>query len=433
MSVLHILNGDATREKLVRAGVPGEIAVYADVLHEGPVPAGFDDAALAVRARFLAAAGYGTYDELLAIGRRWHAPIARHADYDAVVLWFEHDLFDQLNLLQILSRVGRERPVPKPVSLVSIDAYPGHPHFKGLGELEPADIAALFERRVRVTPAQLALDQSRGDYAAHTARQLGTLAGLVALSVSLWIATPHFLTVSNLLNVLEQTALNAVVAVGMTFVIISGGIDLSVGSVLAVAGIVLSFPFGVLLALGRRSSFPAVRLVCVAYIELFRGVPLITVLFMATLVVGFFLPPTIDRPSLAARALIGLVLFTAAYVAEIVRGGLQSVPRAQVEAAQSLGLSPLKTTRLVVLPQALRAVIPAMVGQFISLFKDTSLAVIIGLTELVGTGRALLAITTYLHDVREVYVFLIVVYFIFSYTMSSASRRLERRLGLGER
>jgi len=109
------------------------------------------------------------------------------------------------------------------------------------------------------------------------------------------------------------------------------------------------------------------------------------------------------------------------------------VPRGQVEAARAVGLSPVQTMWHIVLPQAIKNMIPALVGQFISLFKDTSLAVIIGLSELVGTGRALLAITQYLHDVREVYVFLLVVYFVFSYAMSSASRRLERRLGLGER
>jgi general L-amino acid transport system permease protein len=136
---------------------------------------------------------------------------------------------------------------------------------------------------------------------------------------------------------------------------------------LAVAAILLSFPFGVLLALGRRSSLRAVRYVCIGYIEFFRGVPLITILFMAFFMIGFILPEGVDPPSLVTRAIIGFTLFTSAYIAEIVRGGLQSVPTGQVEAAQALGLSPWKTTRRIVLPQALRAVIPGIVGQFISL------------------------------------------------------------------
>jgi len=131
--------------------------------------------------------------------------------------------------------------------------------------------------------------------------------------------------------------------------------------------------------------------------------------------------------------MVAMIVFTSAYVGEIVRAGIQSVPRGQMEAARAVGLSGLATMRHVVLPQAVKNMIPALVGQFISLFKDTSLTVIIGLTELVGTGRALLAITQYLHDVREVYVFLLLTYFAFSYAMSSASRKLEQRLGLGER
>jgi general L-amino acid transport system permease protein len=212
-----------------------------------------------------------------------------------------------------------------------------------------------------------------------------------------------------------------------------GGIHLTI--FLAVAGIVLSFPFGVLLALGRRSSFPAVRLVCTAYIELFRGVPLITVLFMGSLVIGFFLPPTVDRPSLTTRALVALVLFTSAYVAEVVRGGLQSVPRGQTEAAMALGLSPLKTTRLIVLPQALRAVIPAMVGQFISLFKDTSLVFIIGLTELIAVSESITKQPDFVAQglLTETLVFASFVYWAGSYWMSRESQRLERRLGVGER
>jgi general L-amino acid transport system permease protein len=212
-----------------------------------------------------------------------------------------------------------------------------------------------------------------------------------------------------------------------------GGFMLTV--VLAVGGILLAFPFGVLLALGRRSTLPAVRVVCVAYIELFRGVPLIAVLFMGAFMIGFLLPPGVDRPSLVTRALIALVLFTAAYVAEIVRGGLQGVPAGQVEAAQALGLSPVRITTRIVLPQALRNVIPGLVGQFISLYKDTSLVAIIGLTELLNVSRNITAQPAFLAQglIVETLLFASFVYWTGAYWMSRESQRLERRLGLGER
>jgi general L-amino acid transport system permease protein len=212
-----------------------------------------------------------------------------------------------------------------------------------------------------------------------------------------------------------------------------GGLLLTV--FLAAGGIAISFPLGVLLALGRRSSFPVVRVVCIAYIELVRGVPLITILFMGAFMLGFFLPPGSDTPSLETRALVALVLFTSAYVAEIVRGGLQSVPREQTEAAQALGLSPLKTTRLVVLPQALRAVIPALVGQFISLFKDTSLVFIIGLTELLGVAELITKQPDFLAQglIIETLFFAGFVYWAGSYWMSRESQRLEQELGVGQR
>lgn len=212
-----------------------------------------------------------------------------------------------------------------------------------------------------------------------------------------------------------------------------GGLLLTV--FVATAGIVLSFPGGVLLALGRRSSFPAVRAACIVYIELIRGVPLITLLFMGNLMLPLFLPAGLARIDPITRALIAIVLFTSAYIAEIVRGGLQSVPRGQVEAAQALGLSPVKQTRLIVLPQALRNVIPAMVGQFISLLKDTSLLALIGLTELFGAVRKITSQGAFVGQglLAETLVFASFVYWVFCYTMSRESQRLERRLGLGER
>ncbi|MGH8885199.1 MAG: amino acid ABC transporter permease [Egibacteraceae bacterium] len=202
---------------------------------------------------------------------------------------------------------------------------------------------------------------------------------------------------------------------------------------LAVGGIVLSFPLGVLLALGRRSSLPAVRATCTAYIELVRGVPLITILLIGA-TVGFFLPSDL-KPSLATRALIALIAFTAAYLAEIVRGGLQGVARGQIEAAQAIGLSPLRTTFLIVLPQALQNVIPAVVGQFISLFKDTALVKIIGLTELLSIAQSVNGQPQFSGQglQAETLVFACFIYWAFCYSMSRASQRLERRLEVGER
>lgn len=212
-----------------------------------------------------------------------------------------------------------------------------------------------------------------------------------------------------------------------------GGLQLTL--FVAFAGIALSFPLGVLVALGRRSSLPALRSLSVGYIELIRGVPLVALLFLGQYVIPLFFPNTVEPPSPLARALIAIVLFEAAYVAETVRGGLQSIPRGQREAAQALGLSPWKITRLIVLPQALRAVIPAMVGQFISLFKDTSLLQIIGFLELLEVAENAPSQERFLgqglHTVT--FAFVALIFWAGSYTMSRESRRLEGRLGVGER
>lgn len=192
--------------------------------------------------------------------------------------------------------------------------------------------------------------------------------------------------------------------------------------------IVLAFPMGLLLALGRRSSMPALAGMSTAYIELIRGVPLITLLFMGQYVLGQMLPEGSD-PSRVTRAIAAMTLFTAAYVAEIVRGGLQSLPNGQTEAAQALGLSPSKTMRLIVLPQALRAVIPAMVGQFISLFKDSSLLSIIAITEFLGVREIVHAQADFRGvSIAETLVFVAIGYWAFSFAMSRESQRLERRL-----
>ena len=209
-----------------------------------------------------------------------------------------------------------------------------------------------------------------------------------------------------------------------------GGLLLTV--LIAAVGIILSFPFGVLLALGRRSDLPAVRILSTAYIELIRGVPLVTVLFMADIMLPLFLPGEV-RIDRVARAMGGVTLFSAAYVAENVRGGLQAIPAGQIEAAHALGLNALQRNLSIVLPQALRAVIPANVGLFISLLKDTTLVVTVGLLELVGIGRAVLAQPESVGAQLEVYVFIGAVFFVLCYTMSQASYRLETALGVGRR
>jgi general L-amino acid transport system permease protein len=201
---------------------------------------------------------------------------------------------------------------------------------------------------------------------------------------------------------------------------------------LTVTGIVLSFPLGILLALGRRSQLPAVRSVSIGYIEVVRGVPLVTILFMAATMVPFFLPSGI-RPDLVLRAIVGITLFSAAYLAENVRGGLQAIPHGQFEAAYALGLNGFQTMTRIILPQALRIVIPVLLGQFIALFKDTTLVVTIGLLELLGIARSVLAQPQYISYQREIYLFVAVIFWVFCYFMSYISQRLEIALGTGKR
>ena len=199
---------------------------------------------------------------------------------------------------------------------------------------------------------------------------------------------------------------------------------------LAAGGILLSFPLGVALAFGRRSDLPVVSGFSTVFIEVIRGVPLVTILFMFSIILALFLPveSRIDR---LVRALMAVTVFSAAYSAENVRGGLQSVPLGQIEAAKALGMNNLKTTMFIVLPQALRAVLPAIAGQFISLFKDTTLVVIIGINDFLGIGRSIINSDPEFVQLRtEVYIFIALVYWIFSYLMSLASRRLESAMGI---
>lgn len=211
-----------------------------------------------------------------------------------------------------------------------------------------------------------------------------------------------------------------------------GGFFLNI--VLTVAGITLAFPLGLALALGRRSTLPVVKWVSITYIEFLRGVPMISLLLMGAFALGFLIPGD-TQFSLFLRLLIAITLFQSAYIAEVVRGGLQSVPKGQVEASQALGMAPWKTTRLIVLPQALRAVIPAMVGQFISLFKDTTLVSIVGLLDLLRAAQISTAQPEFLAQGLETVTlpFAALFFWVGSYVMSRESRRLEHKLGVGVR
>lgn len=269
---------------------------------------------------------------------------------------------------------------------------------------------------------------------------LGYVVGLRFAFASKWLSLAWFLSLP------------------LTFMLLMGGVNLPglgirwqfapmvdtnlwgglmVTMLLAVVGIALSFPIGVLLALGRRSKLPVVKYFCIGYIELIRGVPLITLLFMGMTMLPLFLPSNWGNPSQLVRAMTAITMFSAAYLAENVRGGLQAIPKGQYEAADALGLSGFNSLRFIILPQALTKVIPAIVGQFIGLFKDTSLVSLVGLLELVAVGKAVIQQPEWLGVpggvAKEVYVFVAIVFFIFSYGMSFASRRLESKLGFGKR
>jgi general L-amino acid transport system permease protein len=204
--------------------------------------------------------------------------------------------------------------------------------------------------------------------------------------------------------------------------------------VIAVTGIAAALPLGILLALGRRSNMVLVRLFSVIFIEFWRGVPLITVLFMSSVMLPLFLPDGVEFDKLL-RALIGVALFSAAYMAEVVRGGLQALPKGQFEGAQALGLNWSQMTRLIILPQALKLVIPGIVNTFIGLFKDTTLVLIIGLFDFLGTIQLSYADPTWSSPVQNItgYSFAAFIYFIFCYSMSRYSTYMEHRLNTSHR
>ncbi|MFQ2173396.1 amino acid ABC transporter permease [Aeromonas rivipollensis] len=229
----------------------------------------------------------------------------------------------------------------------------------------------------------------------------------------------------------------------IAFVLIHGGAGLEVVEtnrwgglmltlVLAVVGIVVALPFGILLALGRRSHMPVISSLSTVYIEFWRAVPLITVLFMASVMLPLFMTSEVELDKLL-RALIGIILFQAAYVAEVVRGGLQAIPKGQYEAGEALGLSYWKVMGLVIMPQALKITIPSLVNTFISLFKDTSLVLIIGLFDLLAISKVALADPTWLGFSTEAYVFIAMIFWMFCFGMSRYSIYLERKLNTGHK
>ena len=207
-----------------------------------------------------------------------------------------------------------------------------------------------------------------------------------------------------------------------------GGLPLTL--LLAVFGLTAAYPLGVILALGRRSKMHGVKALCILYIEVIRGVPLISLLFMSAIIFPLFLPEGVTFNKIL-RAQVAIILFTAAYIAEVVRGGLQAMSRGQYEAAESLGLSYYLTMRLVILPQALKIVIPPTVSILISAFKDTSLVVIIALFDLLKTTQSVLSNPEWMGFSKEAYVFLAILYFLGCFSMSNYSRKLERELSRG--
>ncbi len=267
------------------------------------------------------------------------------------------------------------------------------------------------------------------------------LANLPALAAGWAIArytplgTPRWIAIVGVaafvLTVLLLRGVSGIPGMEPVSVIYWGGLMLNL--LLAVAGIVLSLPIGIALALGRRSQLPVVKLLCVVFIEVFRGVPLITLLFMSQVLVPLAFPEDFPQNSLFRAAII-ITLFSSAYMAENIRGGLQALHPGQEEAARALGLAGWQITTLISLPQAIRNVIPAIVGQFISLFKDTSLVYIIGMLDVVEFSRAFIqGNAEFLANTQELFLFLALVFWIFTFTMSYVSRRIEANLGVGQR
>ena len=238
----------------------------------------------------------------------------------------------------------------------------------------------------------------------------------------------HFLKFTYVFPVIAFFLLNG--GLGLESVSTNKWGGLLVTLVLGCTGIALAFPLGIILALGRRSNLPVISMMCTLFIEFIRGVPLITLLFFGMVMLPLFLPEGIDMDGLA-RVLVAVTLFQSAYMAEVIRGGLQAIPQGQYEAARSIGLSYWQMNMKVVLPQAIRISIPSIVNTSIGLFKDTTLVIIVGLLDLLGIGRGALADTTWLGLAYEVYFFVSLVFFIFTFGMSRYSLYLEKKLKTG--
>lgn len=220
---------------------------------------------------------------------------------------------------------------------------------------------------------------------------------------------------------------------GLTFVPQDSWGGLPITLILATFGLAFAFPLAVVVALGRRSTdMPAVRMLCVVYVELIRGVPLVTLLFMASVMFPLFMPEGYN-PDKLLRAQVAIILFAAAYIAEVIRGGLQALPKGQYEAADALGLSYWKKTGFIILPQALRLVIPPLVNTFIGFFKDTSLVLIIGIFDLLLSGKVAITDPTWQAYSTEMYLLLAAIYFVFCFVMARYSRSLEIELSRGVR
>jgi general L-amino acid transport system permease protein len=211
---------------------------------------------------------------------------------------------------------------------------------------------------------------------------------------------------------------------GLTYVSQDRWGGLPVTLILATFGLAFGFPLGIIVALGRRSKLPAIRSLCVLYVELIRGVPLISLLFMASVMFPLFMPDGVNIDKLL-RAQIAFILYAGAYLAEVIRGGLQAVPRGQYDAADALGLSYWKKNGLIILPQAIRHVIPPLVNTFIAFFKDTSLVLIIGIFDLLTTAKTSIIDPAWQTFSVEVYIFVSLIYFAFCFAMSRYSRQLE--------
>ena len=235
----------------------------------------------------------------------------------------------------------------------------------------------------------------------------------------------HFLKFTYVFPVIAFFLLNG--GLGLESVSTNKWGGLLVTLVLGCTGIALAFPLGIVLALGRRSNLPVISMMCTLFIEFIRGVPLITLLFFGMVMLPLFLPEGVNMDGLA-RVLVAVTLFQSAYMAEVIRGGLQAIPQGQYEAARSIGLSYWQMNMKIVLPQAIRISIPSIVNTSIGLFKDTTLVIIVGLLDLLGIGRGALADTTWLGLAYEVYFFVSLVFFIFTFAMSRYSLYLEKKL-----